>query len=158
MKFEYDFLIVGCGLFGSVFARQMTDYGKRCLIIDKRNHIGGNVYNENVGNLPVGQDPSVEVESITKQPLEKKLAVIDLSNPNIRSFINFATRFCYNAGSLSSGTYTSDDGKFKIQYVPVIKDLGVEQSTPARIVVDSGLLELSKKHFIVLVLELCNKI
>lgn len=42
----YDYLIVGCGLFGSVFAREMTNAGKKCLIIDKRSHIGGNVYTE----------------------------------------------------------------------------------------------------------------
>jgi hypothetical protein len=106
------------------------------------------VYNEANGNLPVGKDNTLEVESITKQPLEKKLDVIDFSNNYIRSFINFSTRFCYNAGSLNSGTYVSDDGKFKIQYVPVIKDMGVEHTTPARIDVDSGLIEVSKKHFL----------
>src|SRR5579862_4380458 len=41
-----DYLIVGAGLFGSVFARQMTDAGKRCLIVEKRSHIGGNCYSE----------------------------------------------------------------------------------------------------------------
>ncbi|MGN4955572.1 NAD(P)-binding protein [Aeromonas sp. 23P] len=43
---EYDYLIVGCGLYGATFANQMKDNGKRCLIIDKREHIGGNVYCE----------------------------------------------------------------------------------------------------------------
>ncbi|MFS1513012.1 UDP-galactopyranose mutase [Chengkuizengella sp. SCS-71B] len=42
----YDYLIVGAGLFGSVFAYEATKKGKKCLVIDKRNHIGGNVYNE----------------------------------------------------------------------------------------------------------------
>ena len=41
---KYDYLIVGAGLFGSVFAREMTDAGARCLVIDKRMHIGGNCY------------------------------------------------------------------------------------------------------------------
>ena len=40
---QYDYLIVGCGLFGSVVAEQMTKKGKSCLVIDKRGHIGGNV-------------------------------------------------------------------------------------------------------------------
>jgi hypothetical protein len=106
------------------------------------------VYNENVGNLPVGQDNSLSVESIRKTELEKKLDVIDFGNPLVRSFVNFATRFCYNSGSLSSGNYVSDDKKFTIQYLPVIKDMGSEQTTPARIDVDSGLIEVSKKHFI----------
>lgn len=43
---KYDYLIVGSGLFGSVFAYEMTKKGKKCLVIEKRNHIGGNVYTE----------------------------------------------------------------------------------------------------------------
>ena len=41
---KYDYLIVGSGLFGSVFAYEMTKKGKKCLVIEKRDHIGGNVY------------------------------------------------------------------------------------------------------------------
>ena len=37
----YDYLIVGAGLYGSVFAREATDRGYKCLVIDKRGHIGG---------------------------------------------------------------------------------------------------------------------
>ena len=43
---KYDYLIVGSGLFGSVFAHEMTKKGKKCLIIERRDHIGGNVYTE----------------------------------------------------------------------------------------------------------------
>lgn len=50
---SYDYLIVGCGLFGVTFARLATDMGKSCLIIDKRNHIGGNCYTENVEGINV---------------------------------------------------------------------------------------------------------
>jgi UDP-galactopyranose mutase len=46
MKKEYDYLIVGSGLFGSVFAREATDKGKKCLVIEERGHIGGNCYTE----------------------------------------------------------------------------------------------------------------
>ncbi|MBQ3104564.1 MAG: UDP-galactopyranose mutase [Lachnospiraceae bacterium] len=49
----YDYLIVGAGLFGSVFAREATDRGKRCLVIDKRDHIGGNVYTETLEGIHV---------------------------------------------------------------------------------------------------------
>jgi UDP-galactopyranose mutase len=49
----YDYLIVGSGLFGSIFARQMTDRGAKCLVIDKRNHIGGNCYTTNDGGIHV---------------------------------------------------------------------------------------------------------
>lgn len=37
---EYDYLIVGAGLFGAVFACEMTKKGRRCLVIDKREHLG----------------------------------------------------------------------------------------------------------------------
>ncbi len=53
MKNEYDYLIVGSGLFGSVFAYEATKAGKKCLVIDKRDHIGGNVHCENIEGINV---------------------------------------------------------------------------------------------------------
>lgn len=50
---KYDYLIVGAGLFGAVFAREATDAGKKCLVIDKRNHVAGNVYCEKVEGINV---------------------------------------------------------------------------------------------------------
>ena len=50
---KYDFLIVGAGLFGAVFAYEATKKGKKCLVIDKRKHIGGNVYTENIEGINV---------------------------------------------------------------------------------------------------------
>lgn len=50
---KYDYLVVGAGLYGAVFARELTRCGKRCLVIDKRNHIGGNVYTEDVDGIRV---------------------------------------------------------------------------------------------------------
>ena len=49
----YDYLIVGAGLFGAVFAREATDAGKKCLVIDKRSHIAGNAYTECVEGINV---------------------------------------------------------------------------------------------------------
>ena len=50
---NYDYLVVGAGFFGAAFARIMTDAGKTCLVIDKRNHIGGNAYTEQVDGIEV---------------------------------------------------------------------------------------------------------
>lgn len=50
---EYDYLIVGAGLFGAIFAHEMNKKGKKCLVIEKRSHIGGNVYTELVENINV---------------------------------------------------------------------------------------------------------
>ena len=50
---RYDFLIVGSGLFGATFAYRVKQMGKRCLVIDKRSHLGGNVYCENIEGINV---------------------------------------------------------------------------------------------------------
>ena len=49
----YDYLIVGTGLFGATVAQHLVDAGKKVLIIDKRNHVGGNIYTEKVCNINV---------------------------------------------------------------------------------------------------------
>lgn len=53
MDLKYDYLIVGAGLFGSVFAHEAKKKGKRCLVIDKRSHIGGNIYIETIEGINV---------------------------------------------------------------------------------------------------------
>lgn len=49
----YDYLIVGAGLFGAVFAREATDAGKKCLVIDRREHIAGNIYSKDIEGIQV---------------------------------------------------------------------------------------------------------
>jgi UDP-galactopyranose mutase len=53
MELKYEYLIVGAGLFGAVFAHEATKRGKKCLIIDKRNHTGGNIYCERLDGINV---------------------------------------------------------------------------------------------------------
>ena len=53
MDLKYDYLIVGAGLYGAVFAHEATKKGKNCLVIDKRNHLGGNIYTENIEGINV---------------------------------------------------------------------------------------------------------
>ena len=50
---HFDYLIVGSGLFGATFAHRASKVGKKCLVIDKRSHLGGNVYCENVEGINV---------------------------------------------------------------------------------------------------------
>lgn len=50
---KYDYLIVGSGLFGATFAHLAHKKGKKCLVIDKRNHLGGNIYCENIEGINV---------------------------------------------------------------------------------------------------------
>jgi UDP-galactopyranose mutase len=50
---EYDFLIVGSGFFGSICARELTDAGYKCLVIDRRDHIGGNCHTKTEDNINI---------------------------------------------------------------------------------------------------------
>ena len=50
---EWDYLIVGAGLFGAVFAQQMTQRGKKCLVVEKRDHIGGNCATQRMEGIDV---------------------------------------------------------------------------------------------------------
>ncbi|MBQ3955946.1 MAG: NAD(P)-binding protein, partial [Clostridia bacterium] len=50
---HFDYLIVGSGLFGATFAYCATKAEKKCLVIDKRTHLGGNVYCENIEGINV---------------------------------------------------------------------------------------------------------
>ena len=52
---KYDYIIVGCGLYGATFAHLMKQAGKKVLILEKRNHIGGNVYTEEIEGIQVHQ-------------------------------------------------------------------------------------------------------
>lgn len=53
MPKHYDYLVVGAGLYGSVFSHEMNKNGKKCLVIDRRNHIAGNIYTQEVRGIQV---------------------------------------------------------------------------------------------------------
>ena len=50
---KYDYLVVGAGLYGAVFAHEAKKKGKKCLVIDKRDHIAGNIYCEEIEGINV---------------------------------------------------------------------------------------------------------
>lgn len=50
---KYDYLVVGAGLFGAIFAHEAKQKGKKVLVIDKRNHVAGNIYTENIEGINV---------------------------------------------------------------------------------------------------------
>ena len=58
---QYDYLVVGSGFYGSICAYELTKLGYKCLVIDKRDHIGGNCYTENKDNII-----NMEIEDILK--------------------------------------------------------------------------------------------
>ena len=82
---KYDYLIVGAGVFGSVCAHELTKQGKRCLVIDSRNHIGGNCYTENINDIHYLQTIPVYLDTIIRLT----------QNKNSTSYpVNEITRLC----------------------------------------------------------------
>ncbi len=105
------------------------------------------IYNDDIGNIPSLSDKTFTVKKIFRLPLEKRLDIVDFADRPLMSFIDFAQRFCYNAGILPSGTYKSDDGRYTIQYFPRIVENGKELSTCARISKDNGTIQVSQAKF-----------
>lgn len=107
------------------------------------------IYNEQIGNIPSMGDKTFKVLSIEKTPLEKRLDVIDF-NPKLKSFIKFATRFCYNAGALKPDNYRSSDWEFMIEYLPTIVDdrTGQVINTSARVSKQTGVIQVSQEKYI----------
>ncbi len=102
------------------------------------------IYNERIGNTD--NDNTFEVVEIKRIPLEKKVDAIDFDY-NLKTFVGFCTKFCYNAGTLDVGTYKG--GKYTIQYMQTIKNnAGKELTTPARIGVESGVIQVSRAKFL----------
>lgn len=78
MKNHYDYLIVGSGLFGATFAYRAKQLGKKCLVIDKRSHLGGNVYCEKIEGINVHKYGA---------------HIFHTSNKNVWNFVNSIVEF-----------------------------------------------------------------
>lgn len=109
------------------------------------------VFNADTGDRPMGRDRSFRVTDITKLPLKTNYESFDTANSEISRFVKFAEEFSLKASYLSAkgSVYTSDDGKFRIDYYDMIKDrsTGAIVKTPARISKKTGVIEIAKKKF-----------
>lgn len=74
----YDYLIVGSGLYGAVIAHELKKMGKKCLVLEKRSHIGGNIYTENIEDIEV---------------YKYGAHIFHTNNKNIWAYINQFTEF-----------------------------------------------------------------
>ena len=81
---QYDYLIVGAGLFGAVFAHEAKKAGKKCLVIDKRDHIAGNIYTENVEGAPVNSIIQQRACLPTQSGKVEEGALVDLTDYSMK--------------------------------------------------------------------------
>ncbi len=95
MREKYDYLIVGSGLFGATFAYRAKQAGKKCLVIEKRPHLGGNVYCEDYDGttgLPLGTLKSSETATVI--PVHKYGAhIFHTNNKEVWDFVNGLVEF-----------------------------------------------------------------
>jgi hypothetical protein len=96
-----------------------------------------------------GKDSGIELVSVDKVPLERRIDLGDISNPQIKSFVEFAQRFSFNIDELEPDTYyTSSDREYYIQLLPkILNSKGEEMNTPARVSKRTGIIQVSKKSF-----------
>lgn len=130
IKMHYDYLIVGAGLTGAVFAREMTDYGKKCLVIEKRNHIAGNIYTEKKEGINVHKYGA----HIFHTNNDKVWAYVNRF-ASFNNFINspianykgelYNMPFNMNTFHQMWGVTTAEEAKAKIE--SQIKDLGITE-------------------------------
>lgn len=106
------------------------------------------IYNAKNGNI--ADDNSFKVLSITQIPLVRKMDVVDFSNPLIKEYIKFCTRFCFNAGVMAPGTYYSSSRRFSIIYSEQIisSQTGQPLGTPARVNKSTGQQEVARSKFL----------
>lgn len=88
---KYDYLIVGSGLFGSTFAYRTRKSGKRCLVIDKRHHLGGNVYCENIDGST--GSPTDKDDACTIHVHKYGAHIFHTSNKEVWDFVNSIVEF-----------------------------------------------------------------
>jgi UDP-galactopyranose mutase len=118
----YDYLIIGSGLFGSVFAREMTDRGFRCLVLDRRKHFGGNVYTENINGINVHKYGAHIFHTNDKEIWDYVCRFARLNSYRHKVYVNFQHRlfsFPINLMTLAQlwGITTPMEAKLKLKSV-----------------------------------------
>ncbi|MCM0236759.1 UDP-galactopyranose mutase [Bacteroides fragilis] len=120
MKKKYDYLIVGAGLYGSVFAYRAQRNGKKCLLIDKRPHNGGNIYCENIEGINVHKYGAHIFHTSNKEVWDFVNAIVEFNRYTNSPIANYKGKlynlpFNMNTFYALWGTKTPEEAKMKIE-------------------------------------------
>ena len=134
---KYDYLIVGSGLFGATFAHKAKQAGKRCLVIDKRPHLGGNVYCENIEGINVHKYGAHIFHTNNKQVWDFVNSIVEFNRYTNSPIANYKGKqynlpFNMNTFYQMWGVLTPEEAKAKIEEqkaeaVGVMKAAGVSE-------------------------------
>ncbi len=117
--FKYDYLTVGSGLFGATFAYKAKQAGKKCLVIDKRPHLGGNVYCENIEGINVHKYGAHIFHTSNKQVWEFVNSIVEFNRYTNSPIANYKGKqynlpFNMNTFYQMWGVLTPEEAKAKI--------------------------------------------
>ena len=117
---KYDYLIVGAGLFGSIFAYEAMIKGKKCIVIDKRNHIGGNIYCENIEGINVHKYGAHIFHTSDKEVWDYVNKIVEFNrytNQPIANFNGEIYNLPFNMNTFNKlwGVVTPNEAKIKIE-------------------------------------------
>ena len=117
---KYDYLVVGSGLFGATFAYRAKQMGKKCLVIDKRPHLGGNVYCENIEGINVHKYGAHIFHTSNKQVWEFVNSIVEFNRYTNSPIANYKGKqynlpFNMNTFYQMWGVLTPDEAKAKIE-------------------------------------------
>jgi len=120
MDERYDYLIVGAGLFGATFAYRANQMGKKCLVIDKRPHLGGNIYCENIEGINVHKYGAHIFHTSNKQVWEFVNSIVEFNRYTNSPIANYKGKqynlpFNMNTFYQMWGVLTPDEAKAKIE-------------------------------------------
>ena len=116
----YDFLIVGSGLFGATFAYRAKQMGMKCLVIDKRPHLGGNIFCENIEGINVHKYGAHIFHTSNKQVWEFVNSIVEFNRYTNSPIANYKGKqynlpFNMNTFYLMWGVLTPDEAQAKIE-------------------------------------------
>ena len=120
MKKIYDYLIVGAGLFGATFAYKAKQAGKKCLVIDKRPHLGGNIYCEKIEGINVHKYGAHIFHTSNKQVWDFVNSIVEFNRYTNSPIANYKGRqynlpFNMNTFYQMWGVLTPEEAKAKIE-------------------------------------------
>ena len=120
MNKKYDYLIVGAGLFGATFAYRAKKAGKKCLVIDKRPHLGGNIYCENIEGINVHKYGAHIFHTSNKEVWEFVNSIVEFNRYTNSPIANYKGKqynlpFNMNTFYQMWGVLTPEEAKAKIE-------------------------------------------
>ena len=148
---KYDYLIVGSGLFGATFAYRAKRAGKRCLVIDKRSHLGGNVYCESIEGINVHKYGAHIFHTSNKEVWDFVNSIVPFNRYTNSPVANYEGRlynlpFNMNTFYQMWGVTTPDEAKAKIesQKQDALKAMLAEGVTEPRNLEEQALLLIGR--------------